>query len=76
MSLSYRINNYITLKLIDGQTKIYIQEKEFLICKGIILNIPKDDVFEKDEVSMDDLQDKFMHLEEKDISSNDIPPET
>lgn len=76
MSLSYRINNYITLKLIEGQTKIYIEEKEFLICKGIILNIPKDDVFEKDEMSMDDLQDKFMYLEEKDISSFGIIPET
>lgn len=36
-----KINQYITLKLINGKTKIYLAGQEFLMCKKVVLNIPK-----------------------------------
>ena len=36
-----KINHFITLKLINGKTKIYVDGKEFLMCKNIVLNIPR-----------------------------------
>lgn len=44
------INQYITLKLENGRTYIYVNGKRFLQCIRLILNIPKDDVPIYDEV--------------------------
>lgn len=49
------INPYLSLKLINGKTKIYVGGEEFLICKSIVLNIPKNRI--KSVETMDDLID-------------------
>lgn len=36
----FRINEYITLRLEDDMTGIYINEEPFIQCKSLILNIP------------------------------------
>jgi hypothetical protein len=38
------INQYITLKLENGRTFVYVNNKRFIQCIRLILNIPKDDV--------------------------------
>ena len=47
------INNHLTLKLEGVKTKIFVDGEEFLICKAVILNIPKNEVLKVK--SMDDL---------------------
>jgi len=49
-SLEKKINEYITLKLVNGRTYIYVNGKMFIQCIRLILNIPKDDVPLYDEV--------------------------
>ncbi len=61
-----KINQYITLKLIKGKTKIYVGGREFLMCKNIVLNIPinlvetvetMDDLIEVSEITKGDEYD-------------------
>ncbi|MHA1334122.1 MAG: hypothetical protein ACTSPW_00055 [Promethearchaeota archaeon] len=48
----YKINKYITLKLEkEGQTVIYINNKPFLECMNVVLNIPKNKIKNFDEIS-------------------------
>jgi len=39
-----KINEYITLKLENGRTYIYVDGKKFIQCIRLILNIPKSDI--------------------------------
>lgn len=48
--LSFKVNDYLTLKLEDGKTFIYIQGKKFLQCMRLVLNILPEDVPEYDEI--------------------------
>lgn len=50
LPLEKRINEYITLKLVNGRTYIYVNGKRFIQCIRLILNISKDDVPLYDEV--------------------------
>ena len=49
----FAINKYLTLKLEENKTKIYVDGEEFLICKAVILNIPKNEI--QNVSSMDDI---------------------
>ena len=49
-SLEKEINQYITLRLENGKTYIYINGKRFIQCIRLILNIPKVDVPLYDEI--------------------------
>ncbi len=49
-NLEKKINEYITLKLVNGRTYIFVNGKMFIQCIRLILNIPKDDVPLYDEV--------------------------
>lgn len=65
--LSYKINKFITLKLKNYETVIYIADKPFEICKHLILDIPVRDV--KNINSLDELIDGYGEkTEEKFIS--------
>ncbi|MFX1427340.1 MAG: hypothetical protein ACFFBE_12870, partial [Promethearchaeota archaeon] len=50
-NIEKKINDYITLKMVNGKTFIYVNGKRFLQCIRLILNIPKDDVHLYDEVN-------------------------
>ena len=55
-----KINEYITLKLENGRTFIYVNGKRFLQCIRLILNIPKKDVRLYDEIeSIDEAADMY-----------------
>lgn len=54
------INDYITLKLEDDKTNIYILEKEFIQCKYLLLNIPAQEIGSYDEIdSIDEAAEKL-----------------
>jgi hypothetical protein len=54
---SYKINNYITLKLKNYETVIYIEGKLFEICKHLIVDIPVEDIMNIH--SLDELVDGY-----------------
>lgn len=54
----FKVNDYITLKLKNGETYIYVKEERFLQCKYLLLNIPVDDVSSFDEIiSIDEAEE-------------------
>ncbi len=40
----FNVNEYITLKLEDGRTNIYIKGELFRQCKFLLLNIPVEEI--------------------------------
>jgi len=55
-----QINQYITLKLENRKTQIYVKDKLFLQCKQLVLNISKKDVPIYDEInSIDEAADLY-----------------
>ena len=67
----FKINEYITLKLENDFTKIYVNEEEFKQCKYLLLNIQADEIFKYDEInSIDDISKNFNHSLE--LGSNPI----
>ncbi|KKM02694.1 hypothetical protein LCGC14_1781860 [marine sediment metagenome] len=52
----FKINDYITLRLEDGKTNIYIKGKLFEQCKSLMLNIPIADINVLEEIeSVDEI---------------------
>ncbi|MFW9873702.1 MAG: hypothetical protein ACFFG0_11400 [Candidatus Thorarchaeota archaeon] len=69
------VNNHLTLRLEGGKTKIYVDGVVFLICKAIILNIPKNKIPEVK--SMDDILEVSGMIEhEEDLTKYGITPLT
>ncbi|MHA1931117.1 MAG: hypothetical protein ACW96X_01180 [Promethearchaeota archaeon] len=46
----FQINEYITLKLEEGKTNIYINGKLFEQCKFLLLNIPVKEISDLNEI--------------------------
>ncbi|MHA1933460.1 MAG: hypothetical protein ACW96X_13025, partial [Promethearchaeota archaeon] len=70
----FKVNEYITLKLEEGKTNIYIEGKLFQQCKSLLMNIPNDDISSFDEIeSIDNAQELFRY---KRLIVTDIPPVT
>jgi hypothetical protein len=68
-AIQKEINQYITLKLEQGRTFIYVNGKRFIQCIRLILNIPKDDVPLYDEI---DSIDEAANLYSKHVFQNRI----
>ncbi|MBY8989761.1 MAG: leucine-rich repeat domain-containing protein [Candidatus Lokiarchaeota archaeon] len=56
----FRVNELITLRLIDGKTIIYVNNKEFEQCKHLLLNVPVVENFNQEINSIDEAEE---HLE-------------
>ena len=82
-SQEYIINEFITLKLEDGYTLIYVAGERFLQCKFLMLNIPLEDVGSYDETSTINSVDEAVEmldrsmepLRNKKVFKYNIPPE-
>ncbi len=63
----FKINEYLTLKLKNNKTIIYIKDKEFLHCKYLLIEISSENVKEfRDFISIDEVSENLDHsLEEK-----------
>ncbi len=69
----FKVNNLITLRLIDGKTILFVNNREFKQCKKLLLNIPIDDESTREFESIDEISE---YLESKTESGNvDISPE-
>ena len=73
----FKINEYLTLKLKNGKTIIYIKDKEFLHCKYLLIEIPIENIKEfKEIVSIDEVSEKLDHsLEEKKMRNMSVETE-
>ena len=74
----FQINQFLTLKLENKTTNIYVIGKLFTQCKFLLLNIPTDKIYEFDKIeSIDDAAERLDHeLEYKPKSKIKISPET
>ena len=50
-TLSYKLNQYLTLKLERGNTEIYINNQPFRQCKFLLINIPKESIHRFDNIN-------------------------
>ena len=58
--LEFKVNEFITLKMISKETFIYIKGKNFIQCKGLIMNIPTREFKKQNKIkSIDDLEYQF-----------------
>ncbi|MFW9872982.1 MAG: leucine-rich repeat domain-containing protein [Candidatus Thorarchaeota archaeon] len=72
----YKINDFITLKLENGKTVIYVKDKIFLQCKYLLIEIPKERVEDFDEfLSIDDISENLDHSFEREMNFNQLKPE-
>ncbi len=56
----FKINNYITLKLEDGKSNIYINGELFNHCKSLLLFIPREDLEVLEEIkSIDEISERI-----------------
>jgi hypothetical protein len=75
------INEFLTLKLEDGKTNIYVKGERFDQCKYLMLNIPIDETHKFDEIeSINEAADMLGWTEERQEGvehvENEIDPET
>lgn len=59
----FKINDFITLKLENSKTVIYVSGKPFMQCKALIINIPTEEISFYNEIeSIDDVIDKSQEI--------------
>ncbi|MHA1436845.1 MAG: hypothetical protein ACTSPD_04670 [Promethearchaeota archaeon] len=67
------VNNFITVKLEDNKTVIYIDGKPFRQCKYLLLNIPIDKISAFEDIeSIDEASEKLNTKLEEDITPDDL----
>jgi hypothetical protein len=74
----YRINEHLTLKLIKGQTGIFIDEKPFRQCKYLLLNLTQKDFNKFDHIdSIDEAFEIYNKMDKNHERDHDlIDPDT
>ncbi|MFX1375970.1 MAG: leucine-rich repeat domain-containing protein [Promethearchaeota archaeon] len=71
----FKVNQYLKLKLEGGRTNIYVNNRRFIQCMYLLLNIPIDRIEDYDEIeSIDEAAVKLNRSMER--NHNKIPPET
>jgi len=59
----FKINEFITLKLENNETIIYVKSKKFRQCLRLVLQIPKNDLEKFDQIdSIDEATEVYKHL--------------
>ena len=71
----FRVNDYITLKLVKDKTIIYIENKEFQQCKYILLINPQNNEDQRYIHSIDEAKEKLSSDLEETIFQDTITPE-
>ncbi len=72
------VNSFIILRLEEGQTNIYVDDKYFTQCKFLLLDIPVNEIREFDNIeSIDEAAERLdRSLEVHENDNFDIPPKT
>ena len=75
--LEFKIDEFITLKLENGKTNIYVEEKLFKQCKFLLLHIPVKNIDELDEMeTVDEVAGRLnQSLEHEGNNLENISPE-
>ncbi len=75
---TFVVNEYITLKLEDEETVIYVDGRSFMQCNFLLLNIPLKDQTDFDEIdSIDEAEGYLDHsMNGVDARYSSIPPDT
>ncbi len=73
----FKVNDYISLLLINEETIIYVNNNRFLQCKFLLLNIPIEEISSFDDIkSVDEAAEKLdKSLEPFEGRVNKIPPD-
>lgn len=79
----FKVNDYITLKLKNGETYIYVKGEKILQCKYLLLNITVDEVSSFDEIKsideaaelLDKTLEPVLNLHPQLQRNDKIPPE-
>jgi len=72
----FKVNDFITLKLEKGKTIIYINDKKFLHCKYLLIDIPINKIKDFDDInSIDEVSDKLDHSLEEGRFYQNVPIE-
>ncbi len=70
----FKVNNFITLKLENSKTVIYIKGKRFTQCKYLLLEIPLNNLEKFEEIkSIDEVSEKLDHTLESGKNNQKIP---
>jgi len=76
IAYEFKVNDYITLKLEYGKTVIYVNNEKFLQCNYLLLEIPKNELQDFQDISsIDEVSEKLDHSLESSKNSNQITPE-
>ncbi|MFW9876510.1 MAG: leucine-rich repeat domain-containing protein [Candidatus Thorarchaeota archaeon] len=72
----FKVNEYITVKLENNKTEIYVNKKKFNQCKKLLLNTPIEGNFSsKDILSTDELEERWhSSIYHSEPSESNIPP--
>ena len=72
----FKVNDYISLKLEGNKTNIYVENKLFLQCKYLLLNIQVDEVQSLEEVDSIDEAAEVLNRSKKSLGSKkvEVPP--
>ena len=74
MNQEFKVNKRLTLKLEEGKTNIYVNDKLFNQCKFLLLEIPVKEMTSLDEIeSIDEVADRLDNSLE--LQNIEIPPE-
>ena len=64
------------MKLEKGKTVIYVNEKKFLQCKYLLIEIPRNEIeYFEDIASIDEVSERLDHSLEKSINGKKLTPE-
>lgn len=72
---SFVVNDYLTLKLENGKTILYVNNELFIQCKFLLLDVPITSPRSIDKIdSIDRAAEKIYNS--KSVSNYNLPPET
>ncbi len=73
----FKINDFITLRLEDDSTNIYVKDDMFIECKFLLLEIPLENITSFDEIkSVDEVKEKLnQYPKEFRLKKLQIPPD-
>ncbi len=74
--IEFKVNEFISLKLLNDKTVIFVNNKKFTQCKYLLIDIPVGKIDEfKDVKSIDEASEKLDRSLEKELSGRKIAPD-
>ena len=69
----FKVNEFLTVKLVGRDTIIYVNSESFMLCKRLLINVPTDRIRDTDEFdSIDEAAEKLGWDGDEQIYSNGI----